>query len=185
MNSPVRDKRLDVKLVLFDVDGVLTDGTLFVSGSGEIYKAFNAKDGVAVSLLKNNHIGAGVISGKDSPALRYRAKQLGMDSIKLGVSDKVKALHEIIACYGITYENVCFVGDDIVDYDVMSRVGVSYAPSDAHPLIKNLASFVTISPGGKGVAREVAEDILHAQGMTLEEMYRYILNKSNLESVMQ
>ncbi|MFC3286231.1 KdsC family phosphatase [Litchfieldella rifensis] len=179
------DLRRSIKLVLFDVDGVLTDGTLYIGGSGEEYKPFNAKDGVAVSLLSHYGIKAGVISGKSSPALLYRVNQLKMDVIRTGCSEKSIALHEIAQGLGISASEVCFVGDDIIDYHAMNEAGVSYAPNDAHPLILKCADQVTKCAGGAGVAREVAEDILSAHGYSLHDMYSFMLKKDMFHDVTQ
>ncbi len=179
------DPRRSIKLVLFDVDGVLTDGTLYIDDAGEAYKPFNAKDGVAVSLLKHHGIKSGVVSGKSSPALLNRVSQLRMDVVKTGCSEKVEAVREVVRELGLTMPEVCFVGDDIIDYHVMNEVGVSFSPSDAHPLILECAQYVTKSPGGRGVAREVAENILSAHGQTLHEMYYFMMTKGELHDVAQ
>ena len=137
-----------IRLVLFDVDGVLTDGTLYIGPEGEVFKAFNAKDGVAISLLKKHGIEVGIISGKASKALDFRIKQLGIDHAITGCSDKLSAL-----------------------YSLMKKVALSIAPVDAHPLAINAAHYISVAKGGKGVARESAEYILKNAGLSLEDMY--------------
>ncbi len=179
------DPRLSIKLVLFDVDGVLTDGTLYIDGLGEAYKPFNAKDGVAVSLLKHHGIKSGVVSGKASPALLNRVGQLKMDVVKTGCLEKVAAVQEIVSELGLHMSEVCFVGDDIIDYHVMNAVGVSFSPCDAHPLILECAHYVTRCPGGRGVAREVSESLLTAHGHSLQGMYSFMLKKGELHDVTQ
>lgn len=160
-----------IRLVLFDVDGVLTDGTLFIGPDGEICKSFNAKDGVAVALLQKYEIMVGVISGKKSKALDYRIKQLNFDFAVTGCNDKLNALNEIIKSSSLNLSQIAFVGDDIIDMPIMKKVALGIAPSDAHQLVIDCANHVTQSKGGSGVARETAEFILNNAGLSLERMY--------------
>jgi len=160
-----------IRLVLFDVDGVLTDGSLYTGPDGEICKSFNAKDGVAIALLKKYGIKAGVISGKASKALDFRIKQLKFDYAITGCSDKLAALKEIMKCASLNLDQIAFVGDDIIDIPVMKEVGLGIAPMDAHELVINCAIHVTQAKGGGGVARETAEFILKGTGLSLREMY--------------
>lgn len=166
-----------IRLVLFDVDGVLTDGQLHITAEGELFKSFNAKDGVAVALLKAHGIRCGVVSGKSSSALDYRIRQLGFDYPITGCHDKRAALAEVATQSGIALSETVFVGDDIIDLLVMQAVGLSYAPADAHELVRCSASYVLQSSGGQGVAREVAEHILYAGGLNLAQMYAPLLEQ--------
>jgi len=160
-----------IQLVLFDVDGVLTDGSLYVGLDGEVFKKFNAKDGVAVTLLKAHGIQVGVISGKASKALDFRIKQLDFDHSITGCSNKLSALECLLERIGLGFDQVAFVGDDIIDIPVMKKVGLSIAPADAHELAINAAHYVTLLKGGEGVARESAELILRKSGLSLSDMY--------------
>ena len=160
-----------IRLVLFDVDGVLTDGTLYIGPDGEVLKAFNAKDGVAVSLLKKHGIEVGVISGKASKALDFRIKQLGIDYTITGCSNKLSALNLLIKKTKYKFDQIAFVGDDIIDIEVMKKVGLGMAPSDAHQLAIEAADYVCLAKGGRGVARESAEYILMNSGLSFEDMY--------------
>lgn len=169
---------LEYKLVLFDVDGVLNDGTLWITAEGEVVKPFNAKDGFGFSILRQFGIKVGVLSGKDSHALRYRCAQLNMDVALLGKVNKWAALRSFLLLEGIAPEEVVFVGDDVNDLEVISRIGCSYAPADAHPLVVSTVCKVCRSKGGRGVAREVAEDVLLARGISLEEIYKPYLSKT-------
>ena len=164
-----------IKLVLFDVDGVLTDGTLHISGDGEQIKAFNVRDGIAISLLRAHGIRSGVLSGKTSKALDYRIKQLKFDLAITGQLEKLGAYSEIKAEQELADAQIAYVGDDVVDLPLSGLVGSFYAPADAHALVLSVASH-TVN-GGRGVAREVAEHILLAGGLTLEEMYRPLMNQ--------
>ena len=167
-------------MVLFDVDGVLTDGSLYIGADGELFKKFNAKDGVAIALLKANGIQVGVISGKASKALDFRIKQLGFDHSITGCSDKLSALEMLLERIELGFDQVAFVGDDIIDVAVMQKVGFSIAPADAHELAINAAHYVTLSKGGEGVARESAELILRNSGLSLSDMYLDMLGRHEI-----
>ncbi len=160
-----------IRLVLFDVDGVLTDGTIFIGPDGEEFKAFNAKDGVAISLLKKNGIQVGIISGKASKALDFRINQLDIHYAITGCKDKVTALNSLMGDTGFNADQIAFVGDDIIDIGVMKQVALSIAPSDAHKLVLDIVSYVVPAKGGQGVARASAEYILEQSGLSLEDMY--------------
>lgn len=162
---------MQTKLVLFDVDGVLTDGTLWIGKKGEKFKGFNAKDGVSVALLRKHGIASGVVSGKSSKPLDFRIEQLGFDVAITGCHDKLGAITEWLADKDYGLESVVFVGDDVIDVQIMQAVGFAYAPADAHELALVAADHVTQAVGGRGVAREVAEHILLGQGLSLVDMY--------------
>jgi 3-deoxy-D-manno-octulosonate 8-phosphate phosphatase (KDO 8-P phosphatase) len=147
-----------------DVDGVMTDGSIyFVEGRSE-GRVFDAKDGVGIWLLRRAGLATGVISGRGSAAVRRRAKELGMEEVHLKVKDKRKVYWEILKRRGLSDDAVCFIGDDVVDLGVLTLVGLGVAPSDAHPVVRKAATWITRSPGGKGAVREVADFILTAQG---------------------
>lgn len=153
-----------VQLVLMDVDGVMTDGSIyFVEGKSE-GRVFDAKDGVGIWLLRRAGLATGVISGRGSAAVRRRTKELGMEEVHLKVRDKQKVYREILQRRGLSNDAVCFIGDDVVDLGVLALAGLAVAPSDAHPVVRKSATFVTLAPGGKGAVREVADFILTAQG---------------------
>ncbi|WP_110665057.1 KdsC family phosphatase [Salinicola halophilus] len=170
------DHRAELALILFDVDGVLTDGTLLIGPEGEALKPFNVQDGLAVGLLRHHGIRSGVLSAKSSAPLLTRANQLGMDVIKTGFQRKLDALSQIVESTGFAPSRIGFVGDDVIDIPVMRRVGVAYAPSDAHPLVRDAADIVCTRAGGRGVAREVAEDLLAARGLDLADMYGHLID---------
>lgn len=164
-----------VKLLLFDVDGVLTDGTLHYGPSGEEWKTFNVKDGVAVSLLKAHGIASGVLSGKRSLALERRCQDLGVDHVRLGQSDKLSGLADILSVANLRPSEVFYIGDDVIDLPLAGVVGCFFAPADAHPLVLAQADVVLDKKGGQGVARDVADQILCQSGMTLVEAYAPLL----------
>lgn len=161
----------NIALVVFDVDGVLTDGKLFYGNTGEALKVFNVKDGVGIKLLRHHHIEVAVISAKKSAPLAQRMQDLQVVHFYPASTDKWHSLQQIISTLGITPEQVCFVGDDMVDLNVMRQVGLSICPSDAFSLVRDEADIITHKAGGQGVAREVA-DLLLAARMPLKEAYK-------------
>lgn len=168
--SSIKEKARNIKLVVFDVDGVLTDGTLSYSQHGEEVKHFNVKDGVGIKLLNTYNIITAVISAKDSAPLHKRINDLGIPHFYPGCKDKWQQLSILLNTLSILPEEVCYVGDDVIDLKVMKRIGFSITPSDGFWLVKKQADLVTEVAGGKGVAREVADIILGSQ-MCLEEAY--------------
>lgn len=155
-----------VQLVLLDVDGVLTDGRITYTDSGEQIKSFSSKDGLGLRLLMNSGIDAGIITGrKASGALVHRCRNLGIDLLFDDVKDKARALSRIADRTGIAPGFMVYVGDDLIDLPVMKRVGVSVAVGDAVEEVRQRADMVTTAPGGHGAVREVCEAILKAKNL--------------------
>jgi 3-deoxy-D-manno-octulosonate 8-phosphate phosphatase (KDO 8-P phosphatase) len=154
-----------IRLVLLDVDGVLTSGNIIYSDSGEQIKIFNVKDGLGIRLLKEAGIKVGIITGRRGKALQHRCDNLGIDLIFDGIRNKAEALDDIQAETGIPIEAMAFVGDDLPDLPAMKKVGLAVAVGDAVSLVREQAHMVTQSGGGKGAVREVSEAILKAQGL--------------------
>ncbi|MCP3921789.1 MAG: HAD-IIIA family hydrolase [Desulfobacterales bacterium] len=174
----------NIKLVLFDVDGVLTDGSIFISEQGEIFKQFNVKDGLAIELLHRYGITTGVISGKTSPALTRRCQQLGFNIVITGCKNKLPKLHEIASVRGISFENIAFCGDDVLDLPVMNVCGLSISPADAHSLVLDSADWVMTLEGGRGMVREFADKLLTLQlGISLCEIYNPLMDKIKSDDV--
>lgn len=168
----------DIKMVLFDVDGVMTDGSIYVSEQGEIVKAFNVKDGLAIELLRSHGILTGIISGKASGALTFRCEQLGFNKIITGCKNKLPKLEEICKEYQIDFQEIAFCGDDVLDLPIFQHVGLSVAPADAHLLVLEKANWITKSNGGQGMVREFVDKLLCTQkGLTLTEIYQPLLRK--------
>ena len=163
-HSSRRAAARSVLMVLMDVDGVMTDGgILFVDGKSE-GRVFDAKDGVGIWMLRRAGLATGVVSGRTSAAVKRRVRELGMEEVHLKVGNKLEVVREILARRRISCESVCFIGDDVVDLDVLAEVGFSAAPADAHPSVRERVRFVTRASGGKGAVREVADFILAAKG---------------------
>ena len=153
-----------VRVVLFDVDGVLTDGGVIVHPDGTESKRFDIKDGAGIVLARRVGLLVGLISARQSPSTLHRARQLGMDPVLQGVSDKGAALDELMAERGWQPEDIAYMGDDVVDLPVLARVGLAACPSDAVAEVRAVAHLVSPCAGGRGAARSLIEDILRAQG---------------------
>jgi 3-deoxy-D-manno-octulosonate 8-phosphate phosphatase (KDO 8-P phosphatase) len=153
-----------IRLLLLDVDGVLTDGRIVYDGAGRELKFFDIKDGHGIKLLQRAGLEVGILSGRRSPALRLRAKELGIHLLRQKVLDKGKALEAILRKKRFRAEQICFVGDDLVDLPVLARVGLAVAVTDSVEDVKANAHYITHHPGGQGAVREVCDLILKAQG---------------------
>lgn len=157
---------MTVKLAAFDVDGVLTNGQLFYSATGEEMKLFHVHDGYGLKLLQQAGFVVVVISGRDSAPLRKRLYDLGVEHAVLGCKDKVAALTEICANYGWGLSDCAFMGDDLIDYGVMQQVGLRMAPSNAVTEILALSDFTCKKAGGEGAVREAADYLLGLKGIS-------------------
>lgn len=164
----ILEKAAAIRLVVFDVDGVLTDGALFIGDDGQEYKAFNSKDGHGMVMLQETGVQIAVITGRTSEVVRIRMESLGVQHVFQGKRIKLPAYEELKQRTGLSDGQIAYVGDDVVDLPVMRRVGLAIAVQDAHPVAKRHAHWVTPSGGGRGAAREACELIMEAQG-TLEK----------------
>ncbi len=162
-----------IKLIILDVDGVLTDGSLYFDNSGSEYKAFNSKDGHGIRLLLENDIEVALITGRTSELLKHRAENLKInpDLIYQGYRDKLPAYADLLKKTGYTKEQIAYVGDDVIDLPIMSQVGFSIAVNDANWFVKDNCDWVTDLAGGKGAVREVCEFLLSSQGK-LDQLYQ-------------
>jgi 3-deoxy-D-manno-octulosonate 8-phosphate phosphatase (KDO 8-P phosphatase) len=162
-----------IKLVLFDVDGVLTDGRLYLDNRGEEYKAFNSRDGHGLKMLQRNGVEVGIITGRTSQIVEHRTKELGIRHVRQGCADKFPAYEQLRRELELDHEQVGFVGDDIVDLPIMLRVGLAVCPQDGNFLVKRHSHWVTPNDGGRGCARDVCELLMLAHGTFGSEMQRY------------
>ena len=170
--ASLRARLKRIKLLLCDVDGVLTDGAIFITGEGE-FKRFHVHDGLAQRLASHAGLKIGWVSARPSASTTRRAEELKTDFIVQTRDGKVPAVESILAETGVSWADSCFVGDDVVDLGVLRRVGLAISPADARPEAKSLAHFITRASGGNGCVREVVEMILKAQGKwaTVVEQY--------------
>jgi 3-deoxy-D-manno-octulosonate 8-phosphate phosphatase (KDO 8-P phosphatase) len=173
----VRLRAARIKLLLMDVDGVLTDGRLIhvPAPDGSIFetKGFNAQDGIALQWLAWKGIKTGIISGRISPATVERAKQVKMTYVYQGHIEKIPILEEILAKSGITPEETAYAGDDLTDVVVMRRVGLAIATANAREEVKRAAHYITAASGGRGAIREAAELLLEAKGVWSDILKKY------------
>ena len=168
-----KQKLKSIKLLLLDVDGALTNGSIIYNDNGVETKVFNVKDGLGIRLLMETGIKIGVVTGRSSKALRHRCKNLGIEHIFDGINDKSGALNIILDRTGVTAEEIAFIGDDLPDLPLMKRVGLSIAVADAHPTVLATSDMVTSAKGGAGAVREVCEAILKAQGLWEKILERF------------
>jgi len=158
------EKAKKLKLLILDVDGVLTDGKLFFDNQGNEYKSFNARDGHGIKLLRQTGVEVAVISGRKSVSVALRMKNLGIEHVYQGHENKIAAFNELIETLAISPEQAAHVGDDVLDLPVMIRVGLAIAVNDANFAVRQRADWVTALPGGQGAVREVCDFIMQAQG---------------------
>ena len=170
----IQSKAAAIRLIVFDVDGVLTDGSLFIGDDGQEYKAFNSKDGHGMVMLQQSGVEIAIITGRTSEVVRIRMASLGIERVYQGKREKLPAYEEIKQITGFSDQQIAYVGDDVVDLPVMTRVGFAVAVQDAHPLTKQHAHWVTPSGGGRGAAREVCELIMDAQGTLQSALQHYL-----------
>jgi 3-deoxy-D-manno-octulosonate 8-phosphate phosphatase (KDO 8-P phosphatase) len=166
-----------IKLLLMDVDGVLTNGRLYnvpdSEGKMAETKGFDSQDGIGLQWLNWKGIKTGVISGRQSPATVERARQCKMAYVYQGHTEKIPILEEILADAKIDKDDVAYIGDDFTDVVIMHRVGLAIATANARPEVKKEAHYITQAPGGEGAVREVVELLLHAQGTWCEILKHY------------
>jgi len=153
-----------VRLAIFDVDGVLTDGTLYIGAQGEAFKAFHIHDGHGVKMLQSGGVAAAILSGRTSQAVAVRARELGIAHVLQGIGDKAAAFERLVASLGMDGASCAFVGDDLPDLEVMKRCGLAVAVANAVDDVKAAAHYVTRARGGRGAVREFCELVLRAQG---------------------
>jgi len=173
MEQSLIDKIKKIKVLLLDVDGVLTDGRIIYDSRGRDSKFFDVHDGMGVYLLKKCGIPAVLITAKGSRAIKPRAKDMRVDIVFEDVSPKTSVLEKICKIYKVTAQELCFVGDDLVDLCLMKKVGFPVAVANAAREIKNVAAYVTAKNGGRGAVRELAELILKNQGKWEEALKAY------------
>ena len=174
ISKGVQERAAKVKLLLLDVDGVLTDGRIIMDHKGREIKAFNVRDGHGLRLLKEAGIEVAILTGRSSPVVQKRADDLGILWVRQGVHDKVGAYQEIARKMGITDDEACFIGDDLVDIPLLKRVGIPIVVGDGAPEAKRFARYVTQSSGGKGAVREVCDLLLQTQGKWEAVLRRYV-----------
>ena len=176
-NDPQRIRALarakEIKLLLLDVDGVLTDGTLLYTGSGEESKSFNTQDGFGLRLLGDAGVDVGVITARQSEVVARRAKELNMRYIYQGIGNKNEAFKEIIRVSGLKPFQIAYMGDDWLDLVLLQQVGLAIAPANGVPEVQEIAHFITERGGGAGAVRDACDLIIEAKNLALELLQKY------------
>ena len=167
------DRARRVQLIIFDVDGVLTDGGIYHSASGELFKAFHCRDGFGITLAHSCGIKSAIITGRTSGMTEWRANELKISAVMQGQMNKRDAYKKIKAQFGLRDEEICYVADDVIDLPVFVQVGFRAAVGDASPEVIERAHFVANNFGGRGAVREVVEFILKAKGFWAAIIERY------------
>ena len=170
----IMEKAARIRLVIFDVDGVLTDGSLYLGDDGQEYKAFNSLDGHGMKMLQDTGVQIGIITGRSSEVVRIRMKSLGITHVYQGRREKLPAYQDLKQKLELEDEQIADVGDDVVDLPAMTRVGLAIAVQDAHTFTKQHAHWITPTTGGHGAARDVCELLMSAQGKLQDMLDHYL-----------
>lgn len=170
------EKASRIQILIFDVDGVLTDGSLFLDNEGQEYKAFNSQDGHGIKMLQKHGVRCAIITGRTSRVVEHRIRNLGIDPelVWQGQHDKLHGFAELLEQTGLQTDEVAYVGDDVVDLPVMQKVGLAIAVQDAHPFVLQHSHWQTQRPGGRGAARDVCEMLLESRGVLQQELESYL-----------
>ena len=155
-----KTKLSNINTFIFDVDGVMTDGTVILSSSGEMVRTMHTKDGLAIRKAVDAGFNVAIISGGNSEMVKNRMNYLGVKDVFLKVSDKIEVFEDYLIMNQITAENVLYMGDDLPDYEVMTKVGLATCPADACPEIKSIAEYISHKNGGDGCVRDVIEQVM-------------------------
>lgn len=161
----VQSRAEKIRLVVLDVDGVLTDGAINISGNGELYKRFNVRDGLGIKMLRKAGIEIAIITGRTSDIVAERAKELAITRVAQGQRFKTKAFEALLQETGLTDEKVAYMGDDVPDLPLIMRVGLATTPADGNPMLLNYTHWQSSFNGGHGAVRELSELILKSQGV--------------------
>jgi len=167
-------KAAKIRLLICDVDGVLTNGGLFFGDDGQEYKAFNSRDGHGMKMLQESGIPIAIITGRTSNVVSLRMKNLGIKHLYQGQEDKTIAFAKLLKEFQLDAEQVAYVGDDVIDLPVMTKVGLSLCVADGHELVKQHAHWCTLNNGGQGAVREICELLMKAQNNYDEKMNSYL-----------
>lgn len=170
----VKQQIVSVKMLLLDVDGVLTNGSIIYTDQAREVKVFSVKDGMGLRLLMDAGIEVGIVTGRSSMALQTRCDNLGISMVYDGVKDKEKLLTDIMDQTGLASHEIAFAGDDLPDIRIMKRVGLPLAVANACPEVRNVAAYTTSSGGGDGAVREICELILKTKGLWDQVIRRFI-----------
>ena len=164
-----------IRLAIFDVDGVLTDGTLYYAGAGEELKAFNVRDGHGMKMLQASGVTLAIITSRTSRAVELRMRNLGIDLVYQGASEKTAAFDELLRTLDLAPDAASYMGDDVIDLPVLRRCGLALTVPEAPLLVRRHAHYVTAARGGRGAVREACEFIMQFQGTLDAQLARYLV----------
>lgn len=171
---PLIDRARNIRLMGFDIDGVMTDGRLYFSPEGDFCKAFFSRDGLGLKLLAKSGVKLAIITGRDSPIVTRRAANLGIGLVLQGIEDKRAAMVSLLERENLTLDQCGYMGDDLIDLPLLKVCGFSATVPDGHELVRSNVCYVTRAQAGTGAVREVCEFILHAQGTWERVMAPYL-----------
>jgi 3-deoxy-D-manno-octulosonate 8-phosphate phosphatase (KDO 8-P phosphatase) len=172
--SPVEQRAKKIKVIVFDVDGVMTDGSLMIGDDGQEYKSFHSLDGLGMKLLKATGVEMAIITGRTSNVVTKRAETTGIAHFYQGVEDKLEAFEDLIKKMNVSPEECAFMGDDVVDLPPMRRAGLAITVPTATPIVKQYAHYTTQAQAGRGAVREVCELLMKAQGTFDGQMAQFL-----------
>ena len=168
------ERARQVRLMIFDVDGVLTDGQLWYGAAGVELKSFDAHDGHGIRMLAQSGVQAALLSGRASAAVAARAAELGIERVLQGIDDKLKACESLMESSQLRFEEIGFMGDELVDLPVLTRCGLACAPREAPEAVRSRVHYVAAAPAGHGAVREVCELVMRAQGSLERALAAYL-----------
>ena len=174
MNKRLIARAGRIRLAIFDVDGVLTDGTLHLGKHGEQIKAFNILDGLGLKMLAASGVGLALLSGRRSPAVTVRARETGIAHVLQGSTDKLEAYRSLLRKLKLAEEETSFMGDDLPDLPVLRRCGLAFSVPDAPQIVRSHVHYVTENAGGHGAVREACEFLMRAQGTLEAQLANYL-----------
>ena len=175
MAMNIRAQARSVRVAAFDVDGVLTDGALYYTDSGEEFKAFHVQDGQGIKMLQEAGVVIAIITSRSSRLVANRAQNLGIEHLYQGVENKLDAMNALLQQLGFTLAQASYMGDDVIDLPVLRRCGFAVSVPEAPAVVRQYAHYVTRAGGGRGAVREFCEVVLHAQGALDDALARYLV----------
>lgn len=168
------DKAVAIKLLLLDVDGILSDGKIYYDNAGNEFKSFHASDGIGIKLLIASGVNVGIITGRSSEIVNRRAKELGINIVQQGIKDKLSAIQHIVDTENLAPQQIAYMGDDLPDISAIKFAGFGITAPNAQELIKHHVDYVTETPGGYGAVREACELIMQSQGTFDDAIKRFL-----------
>lgn len=173
-DASIVERATQIRLLVLDVDGVLSDGKLYFSNSGEEIKSFNSLDGHGIKMLQNSGVDVAIITGRTSHIVEMRAKNLGIKYLLQGREDKLNALNELLTEHPVEYSQIAHMGDDYPDLPLIRRVGLGLTTANAHPVVKQYSHWCSQLNGGDGAVREACDMIMMAQGSFAPALQKYL-----------